>query len=75
MAEYDDTNRGVLFREKTKRSEKSPDYRGKLDMNGEQFEIVGWIREVKNGKDAGSKFLSLKISEPRERQQTTEDPF
>ena len=57
---YDNTDSGVLFREKEKKSEKAPDYRGKLNVAGHDFELAGWIKEGKNGK-----FLSLKVQEPR----------
>ena len=56
---YDNTDSGVLFREKEKKSEKAPDYRGKLNVAGHDYELAGWIKEGKNGK-----FLSLKVQEP-----------
>lgn len=55
---YDNTNSGVFFKNE-KKSEKAPDYKGKLNVNGKDFEIAGWIREGKSGK-----FISLKVSEP-----------
>ena len=60
MTEYDDTNRGVLFRETDKRNEKAPDYKGKLNVEGKEYELAGWIRVSK----AGNKFLSVSVSEP-----------
>ena len=60
MTGYDDTNRGVLFREREKRNDKAPDYKGKLNVEGKDYELAGWIRESK----AGNKFLSVSISEP-----------
>lgn len=58
MSQYDNTNSGVFFKNE-KKSEKAPDYKGKLNVNGKEFEIAGWVREGKNGK-----FISLKVSEP-----------
>jgi len=63
MTQYDNTNSGVLFRETDKKSEKAPDYKGKLNVNGKELEIAGWLRESKNG----NKFLSLKVQEPRQK--------
>lgn len=57
---YDNTNSGVLFVETDKKSEKHPDYRGTLNVDGKEYELAGWKRESKNGRT----FLSLKISEP-----------
>lgn len=60
--EFDDTNKGVLFQEQEKKSEKAPDYTGKLNVEGKEFRIAGWKRLSKNGKP----FLSLSVSEPQQ---------
>jgi len=59
MSDFDNTNRGILFRQTEKKSEKAPDYKGKVNVDGRDLELAGWIREGKSGK-----FLSLKVSEP-----------
>lgn len=60
--EYDNTNSGVLFKNESD-NEKAPNYKGKINVNGKDFEIAAWVRESK----AGTKFLSLKVQEPREK--------
>lgn len=62
MPEYDNTDRGVLFRENEKKSEKHPDYTGEINVGGHDFRLAGWIKESK----AGNKFLSLAVSEKQE---------
>lgn len=58
---------GSLFRnEKKQEGERTPDYRGDAMVNGKRVEIAAWVKEAASGK----KFLSLKFSEPRERDQT-----
>lgn len=58
---------GSIFRnEKKQPGERTPDYRGDAMVNGARVEIAAWIKETAMGK----KFLSLKFSEPRERDQT-----
>lgn len=60
--EYDNTNKGVLFRSQDKEEgSKKPDYTGKLNVNGKDYRLAGWIRESKSG----TKFLSLALSEPQ----------
>ena len=59
MSQYDNTNSGVFFKNDKKGSENAPDYKGKINVNGKELEIAGWVREGKNGK-----FISLKVSEP-----------
>jgi uncharacterized protein (DUF736 family) len=52
---------GSLFREQDKKSEKSPDYTGKVKIDGKELRIAGWIKQSKGG----SSYLSLAFSEPR----------
>ena len=60
--EYDNTNTGVLFRNETANAEnKQPYMTGKLNVEGKELQIAGWMRESKGGK----KFLSLKVQEPQ----------
>jgi uncharacterized protein (DUF736 family) len=60
--QYDNTNKGVLFRDAEKaEGTKKPDYTGKLNVNGKDYRLAGWLKESKTG----SKFLSLAISEPK----------
>lgn len=59
MTDFDETNRGVLFLETDKESEKHPDYTGKVNVEGKEYRLAGWKRQSKNGKG----FLSLSISE------------
>jgi uncharacterized protein (DUF736 family) len=53
--EYDNTNRGVLFRNDRKETEKHPDYKGSINVEGEDRWLSAWLRE---GKD-GNKYLSI----------------
>jgi hypothetical protein len=61
---YDNTNTGALFANDKEGNEKRPDYKGKLDIDGVQYRISGWIRTPKSG---GKKYMSLK-AEPFEQQ-------
>jgi uncharacterized protein (DUF736 family) len=54
---YDNTNSGVLFRNE-KQTDKQPDYRGKVDIDGTEYKLAGWVRK---SKSTGDTFLSLKV--------------
>ncbi len=58
MSNYDNKNSGVLFKNDKKGNQKAPDYKGKVNIEGKEKDIAGWIREGKSGK-----FISIKISE------------
>ena len=59
--EYDNSNRGVLFRVTDKQgNEKCPDYSGNLNVNDMDYELSGYIKVSKKG----IKFMRLTIKEP-----------
>lgn len=63
--QYDDTNKGVLFKNDKKGNEKAPDYTGKMNVNGKEMRLAAWVREGAKGK-----FMSLSMSEPQEKKPT-----
>ena len=60
--QYDNTNSGVLFKNESE-NEKAPAYKGKINVDGKDYELAAWIREGKSGQ----KFMSLKVQEPRQK--------
>lgn len=66
MPEFDNTNRGAMFKNNEKRDGRSPDYRGTLNVNGAEFWISGWIKTAgAKAKNPGSKFMSVSV-QPKE---------
>lgn len=63
MSEYDNTNRGVLFKNDQGGNPKRPQYRGSLNVGGTDYNISAWIKESR--KD-GSKFMSLSVEPKKE---------
>ena len=59
---YDNNMRGALFRNRDKKSDNSPDYTGKCEIEGSNYRIAAWIK-TSNG---GDKYMSLSFSIPRE---------
>ena len=60
--EYDNTNRGVLFKKDKKETEKHPDYTGTLNVNGVDHWFSAWIKTSKKG----NKFMSLSLGKEKE---------
>ena len=58
-----DKNRGVLFKNTRKKSDKSPDYTGKwFDANGDEYFLSAWLNESANGK----MYMSLLLGDRKE---------
>ncbi len=58
MTEFDNTNRGSIWGNTKKETEKHPDYTGSLNVNGVEFWVSGWKRKP----DANPKAPALSIS-------------
>lgn len=58
---YDNNNKGVLFPEQEKETDKHPDFTGNINVNGKDYRLAGWKRQTKTG----GHFLSLAVSEKR----------
>jgi uncharacterized protein (DUF736 family) len=53
-------NNGTIFKNDKKTAENQPDYRGKINVDGKEWEISLWVKE---GQKAG-KYFSAAIKEP-----------
>jgi hypothetical protein len=58
MTEYDDTNRGAIFQNKEKKTDKHPDRNGSLNVEGVDYWISGWLQKSK----AGMPYMSLSVT-------------
>jgi len=62
MSQYDDTNRGALFKNDKGDNPNRPDYKGKVNVDGKEYYVSSWIKEAgPNAKNPGAKFLSLSL--------------
>jgi uncharacterized protein (DUF736 family) len=56
--QYDNSNRGAIFKNDDKQQDNHPDYKGSLNVNGVDLWVSGWI---KTSEKTGKKFLSLSV--------------
>jgi hypothetical protein len=60
MEQYDNTNKGSLFKNDKKEQETHADYNGSINIEGVEYWLNAWVKESK--KD-GKKFFSLSVKE------------
>lgn len=53
-------NSGAIFKNDKKTAENQPDYRGKINVDGKEWEISLWIKE----SNKGLKYFNAAIKEP-----------
>jgi hypothetical protein len=49
---------GYLIRIKNKKSDRAPDMEGQLEISGQRFDLVGWVKLSKKG----NKYLSIQAT-------------
>lgn len=59
MAEFDNTNTGVLFKNDKGDNPKRPDYTGKINIAGKEYRLASWEKKGQSGKP----FFSLTATE------------
>lgn len=57
--QYDNNNRGALFKNDKQGNEKRPDYKGDLNVEGVEYRVSAWIKKSKGGMN----FMSLSIEQ------------
>jgi uncharacterized protein (DUF736 family) len=56
--QYDNSNRGAIFKNDDKQQDNHPDYKGSLNVNGVDMWVSGWL---KTSEKTGKKFMSLSV--------------
>jgi uncharacterized protein (DUF736 family) len=70
MSDYDDTNRGALFKNIKKESDKHPDYKGSLNVDGQEFWLSSWLKVSKSGE----KYMSVSVTPKDEQKPAPKKP-
>jgi hypothetical protein len=66
MAQYDNTNRGALFKNDRKENDSHPDLSGQINIDGKEYWLSGW---TKRNDDRSFKVLSLSVKPKEQRSQ------
>jgi uncharacterized protein (DUF736 family) len=55
--DFDNTNRGALFKNDRKETDKHPDYKGTINVAEDDYWLSAWLKKDKNGKT----YMSLSV--------------
>jgi hypothetical protein len=70
MTEYDNTNRGAIWKNEKKRGERDPDFTGSINVDGHDYWVSAWRRK----EDAGERAPALSFSVKRKDGQPASKP-
>lgn len=56
MTEYDNTNRGALFKNDRRERDSHPEYNGSINIDGVEYWLSAWVKDGRKGK-----FFSLSV--------------
>ena len=57
MPDYDNTNRGALFKNSRRRNDDDPLYKGNINIDGRDYWIASWLKTSRDG----DKYMSLSV--------------
>lgn len=69
MAEYDNTNKGSIWKNDKKESEKHPDFTGSLNVEGVEYWVSAWKRKPDASEKAPALSFAVKVKEDKPKQQ------
>jgi hypothetical protein len=61
--EYDNENRGSIWKNDKKETEKHPDFTGSLNVNGQEFWVSAWKRRPDQSDKAPALSFSIKAKD------------
>jgi len=78
MQQYDNTNRGAIWNNSRKESDKHPDFTGSLNVEGKEYYVSAWRKEP-NGDRSPVLSFSIKakdaVNEPSATKVSEDVPF
>ena len=68
MPEYDRTNRGAIWKNRDKKEDKHPDFKGSLNVDGVDYWVSAWKRKEDAPNNQPALSFSIKIKEEKAEQ-------
>jgi hypothetical protein len=71
MSEYDNTNRGAIWKNENRQNEKHPQYKGSINVGGVEYWLSAWVGNKDNPKAPA---LSLSVQAKEEQAKPAKTP-
>ena len=68
MTDYDNTNRGAIWKNDRKETETQPDFKGSINIEGKEYWLSGWKRRPDANPNAPALSLSVQPKEAAHQQ-------
>ena len=72
MTEYDRTNRGAIWKNRDKKEDKHPDFKGSLNVDGVDYWVSAWKRKEDAPNNQPALSFSIKPKEEQAKPTETE---
>jgi len=72
MTEYDRTNRGAIWKNRDKKEDKHPDFKGSLNVDGVDYWVSAWKRKEDEPNNRPALSFSIKPKEEQAKPAETE---
>lgn len=74
MSNFDNTNRGSIWKNDKKETEKHPDFTGSLNVEGKEYWVSAWKRRPDQNEKAPALSFSVKAKDEQKAQQPANNP-
>lgn len=71
--EYDNTNKGAIWPNKKKATDKHPDFTGDLNVDGKEYWVSAWKKDPKSKAGSPSLRFSIKAKDGAQKKQEESD--
>ena len=75
MTEYNNENRGALFKNTKREKDTHPEYNGTVNIEGVEYWISAWVKDGKSGKFFSLSFKAKEDKPAAPKSAPVADPF
>ncbi len=74
MSDYDNNNRGSIWKNEDRKSDSHPQFKGSAEVNGVEYWVSGWLRKADANPKAPAMSFSFTAKEEQSARKPTPSP-